>query len=222
MIVNAGESRNSNLDSGLENSWIMRGVPVSGTFGEQHRRRPLSHSSYVRSPYALEYNPWTSTSEIEKALFYRGVIVSAFGQIETKLSEIAIRASLVPEFLALRSTFPRRVEQRIAFLRRVFEIEPMVEHQSVANAYLDRFVGMATLRHMMAHGRMQVMGGGLVTLHDFPRSDGASVVMRRQSFTFAGLEILAWRSAKLARAGHKLLARLEALKILPALEIAGG
>jgi hypothetical protein len=208
------------MTKALDDSWIMKGLPVSAVFGESHERPRRLLSQYVRSAYALEYNPWTSMQEIEDAMLYRGVIVSAFAQIETRLGEIAIRCSLIPHYHALRERFPFKTDKRVAFLRRVFELEPMARHRLIALAFLDRFESIAALRHMMAHGRMQVLGGQ-ITFHDIPRSDGSAITLRRQSFVFAGLEVLAWRSAKLARLGHKLASRLELLRILPPLENAG-
>src|SRR6476469_910421 len=98
----------------------MKDLPVSAVFGERHERPRRVLSNYVRSPYAIEYNPWTTMQEIEDATLYRGVIVSAFAQIETRLGEIAIRSSRMPPYQALRTRFPFKAEQRVAFLRRVF------------------------------------------------------------------------------------------------------
>jgi hypothetical protein len=204
----------------LDESWIMKGLPVSAIFGEKHERRRRVHSAYVRSPYALEYNPWTSKPEIEDAMFYRGVIVSAFAQIETRLGELAIRASLLPQYLEIGERFPFTAEKRVAFLRKAFALDPLAPYGEIAIGFLDRFRDIAGLRHMMAHGRMQVLGGQ-ITFHDFPQSDGTAISTRRQPFVFAGLEVLAWRSAKLARIGHRLSGRLDGLNILPALEDAG-
>jgi hypothetical protein len=204
----------------LESSWIMRGLPRSAVFGKKHERPRRVRSSYIRSPYALEYNPWSSAAEIEDAIFYRGVIVSAFAQIETVLGEIAIRASRSPQYAELRETFPFSAEKRTAFLRKAFEAEPLAQYRSVALSYLDRFDELASLRHMAAHARMQVLGGQ-ITFHDIPRSYGKAITMRKQRFVFAGLELLAWRSAKLARAGHRLSNGLDELRILPPLRDAG-
>lgn len=206
------------MTKALDDSWIMKGLPVSAIFGEAHERPQRLHSHFVRSPYALEYNPWTSTQEIENAMLYRGVIVSAFAQIETKLGEIAIRASRIGQYLALREHFPFSAEKRVSFLRKAFELEPLARHRPIGSAFLDKFESIASLRHVMAHGRMQVLGGQ-ITFHDIPKSDGSTIAMRRQLFVFAGLELLAWRSAKLARLGHRLSSRLDALEILPPLEL---
>ncbi|HEX8532808.1 MAG TPA: hypothetical protein VF662_01440 [Allosphingosinicella sp.] len=199
-----------------DTSWILRGLPRSAVFGEKHERSRRVRSSYIRTPYALEYNPWSSAAEIEDAIFYRGVIVSAFAQIETMLGELAIRASLLPQYVQLRRTFPFSAEKRIAFLRKVFSTEPLMQYRSIAVSYLDRFDELASLRHMAAHARMQVLGGQ-ITFHDIPQSDGTAITMRRQPFVFAGLELLAWRSAKLARAGHKLSELLNQRGLLPPL-----
>lgn len=204
----------------LEDSWIMKGLPRSAVFGQKHERPRNARSSYLRSPYALEYNPWSSQAEVEDAVFYRGVIVSAFAQIETKLGELAIRASLIPQYHALSERFPFSAGKRVAFLRRIFEKEPLSLHQSTALNFLDRFEDISALRHMMAHGRMQVLGAQ-ITFHDIPQSDGTAITMRRQLFVFAGLELLAWRSAKLARVSHRLFHRLDGLNILPPLKDSG-
>jgi hypothetical protein len=94
-----------------------------------------------------------------------------------------------------------------------------VKFEFVGGRFLDKFEEIAPLRHMMAHGRMRVLSQ--ITFHDIPQSDGKSITMRRQAFVFAGLELLAWRSAKLARLGHRLFSGLEQLELLPPLGGAG-
>jgi hypothetical protein len=201
----------------LEDSWIMKGLPGTAAFGETHERPRRVLSPYIRSPYAIEHNPWSSLPEIEDAMLYRGVIVSAFAQIETKLGEIAIRASLIPQYHALCESFPFSAAKRIRFLQRVFELGPLAPHRIIALAFLDKFDSIAAVRHIMAHGQMRVLGGQ-ITFHDIPSSNGNEITMRRQRFVLAGLELLAWRSAKLARFAHELSSRLDALDILPPLE----
>jgi hypothetical protein len=200
----------------LDESWIMEGLPRSAVVGERPERHRQVRSSYIRSPYALEYNPWSSKGEIEDAIFYRGVIVSAFAQIETSLGEVAIRASRLPQCHALRENFPFQADRRIAFLRTALAVEPFARFESVGARFLDKFETIAALRHMMAHGRMRVLSQ--ITFQDIPHSDGTAITMRRQTFVLAGLEVLAWRSAKLARTAHRLLSRLNDLNILPTLD----
>lgn len=173
-----------------------------------------THSSWVRSAYAVEYNPWTTREDVETVLLLRGAIVSAFGQIETLLGEIAVRASRLPQYAALRDTFPHSVDRRISFLRRAFELDPLAVHRSIANNFLSRFEAAADLRHMMAHARMQVLGK-VVTFHDFPQSNKNGIATRRQPFTILELERQAWRAAKLGRVGHRLLSRLDSAALLP-------
>jgi len=205
------------LVNDLSESWIMKGIPVSGILGEKHERRrgPILH--YAKSPFSIEYNPWIPASETEDAMLYRGVIVSSFAQTETGLGELAIRVSRMPEYYSLRERFPFTSEKRIAFLRSAFLAAPLAPYHPYASRFLEKFEQTAPLRHMMAHGRMQVLGG-LVTFHDIPWTDGFAITIRRQRFVLAGLELVALRSAKLARLGHLLNHRLEALKILPPLD----
>ena len=87
---------------------------------------------YARSAYAIEVNPWATRGDVEAALLYRGMIVSALGDIEHKLGELSIRASYVPEYRALRERFPFRLEKRLIFLREVFSRGPLKPYKQLA------------------------------------------------------------------------------------------
>jgi hypothetical protein len=187
-------------------------IPAGGKMA-----RRMTPSLWARSAYAVEYNPWTTCDQVEEALFFRGAIVSAFGQVETLLGDLCIRASRLPQYESLRQSFPRSAEKRVSFLRDAFSIYPLSSYRVIAYQFLDRFSATANTRHMMAHARMQVMDKQ-VTFHDFPRTSNVSITLRRQPFSLVELEAIAWRSARLGRLAHRLLNRLNRADVLPTIE----
>jgi hypothetical protein len=172
---------------------------------------------FAKSAYAIEVNPWPPRTDVEAVLLWRGTIVAAFGNIETNLGEVAIRASRLPQYEALRAGFPYSAEKRVAFLRAAFCKDPLRPYQGIASVFLDRFSAAANLRHMMAHARMQVLPG-MAVFHDFAESNGVEVSARRTPFALHELEHCAWKAARLSRIGQRLLVRLNTAEVLPTLE----
>ncbi len=58
----------------------------------------------TRFAVMIEVNPWTPQEMAEKALLYRGAIVAAWANIETWLSEVALRLSHVEAYRGLRES----------------------------------------------------------------------------------------------------------------------
>lgn len=181
---------------------------------DEHLRLPPSNS-WRRSAYEVEVNSWSRRGDVEAALLFRGSIVSAYGYIETMLGDLALTASRVPAYAALRDPFPHTADQRVSFLRRAFALPPLLPYQGWASLLLDRFESHADLRNLAAHARMQVLPDWGITFHDLRREGPASVSRRRQRMTISELEMAAWQAARLSRLCQRLIQRLEAKAVLP-------
>lgn len=184
---------------------------------EPHLRDPPA-AGWRRSAYEVEVNPWSRRGDVEAALLFRGSIVSAYGYIETVLGDICIKASRLPQYDALRGSFPHSAEQRVSFLRRAFALEPLLEYQPWAKLFLDRFEAHSELRNLAAHARMQVLPDWGVTFQDLRREGPEQVNARRQRMTVPELEVAAWRASRLSRLCQRLVGRLNRAQILARIE----
>ena len=122
---------------------------------QEHLRRPPQ--GFARSAYAIEVNPWVRRGELEATLFFRGVIVSAVGYIETQIAELALRCSRLPQYESLRSTFPYSIQARLTFLQQAAALAPLNQLPNVAEQYAKRVERLLNDRNLMAHARMEVM-----------------------------------------------------------------
>jgi len=189
---------------------------------KSHWRAPLNHllrdpPKYyaTHSAYALECNPWTPRSDIEAALMFRGVIVSAFANIETNIGFLSLRLSYHPECKDIRDSFPHGIDKKISFIRNVFKQKSFTPYSNLANSFLNKFDKNLPIRHMAAHASMRVLSGS-AEFHDFPKATIPGVVdTRRNNIILTELEKIAWQSAKLSRVGYRLLSKLEATGLLP-------
>lgn len=184
---------------------------------EEYLRQP--RGGFYRSAYAVEPNPWSRKGEIEAALLFRGTLVSAYGFIETRLRELALRTSRLPQCESLRSGMPFREKSLLIYLRASFALEPLRQFQTTAEAFLSRFEAAGDLRHMAAHARMQVLPGWGVVLEHFPAGGSPSEpLIEKRRFLLADLEREARRAARLSRYGDRLFAQLESSGVLPPLD----
>ena len=148
--------------------------------------RSLKHDDPQRLAYTLEINPWVPDLYLKNAVLFRGAVVSAWGYIETKLIELAIRSSRMPEYSAIRATYPYKLDNRFGYMRRVLASEgPFSKYRSIGKKFLDRFEASADLRHLMAHGDMQALPDWGVTFVDYRpnskdslHSDGGGFVLK--------------------------------------------
>jgi hypothetical protein len=180
---------------------------------EGHLRNPPKNLG--RSAYAVEVNPWARRGEIEAALLFRGSIVSAFGYIETRLSELAIRTSVMDEYIGLREKLPFTFGRRVKYLREIFEIPPLIKYQPYAGQFLDRLEQNYELRNLVAHARMQVLPDWGVTFVHYRHGDDNQILEVRKRILVSELEKAAWRLSRLSRLAQLLLERLERDGILP-------
>jgi hypothetical protein len=171
----------------------------------------------ARSAYAVEINPWARRGDIEAALLFRGVIVSAYGNMETQMGELVIRCSRLEVYAKMKGSFPFSVPRRLAFLRAAFSHGPLMPYQKFAISFIDRFEASSNLRHQIAHARMQVMPDWGVTFHDIPSSKDEEIQLRSKQIAPVELEEWAWQAAKLSRLFQNLIGRLNNLDILPLL-----
>ncbi len=179
------------------------------------RAMPKTHA---RSAYAEEVNPWTTKGDVEAALLFRGTIVSAFGYIDCKLVELCLRASRLDMYARLRSKFPYSQPERLKFLRKAFSFGPLKPYQPIATLMADKIEQDATVRHLVAHARMQVLPENFVSFHDYPRSDSVGVSYRRTPMSMLELERQAWKAALRSRTFQMLYCKLEEANVLPKLE----
>lgn len=184
---------------------------------------PLRRSEWqwAKSAYAIEVNPWVSREEAEAVLLFRGTIVAAYGYVESRLAEIAIRASRIEAYAGLRPTFPYAMDRRVAFLKDVFSRGPLGAYGAPAAKFLDRFMATTDLRHMMAHARMELVGdlaGWGATFHDYRPDAGGTIRYRRRRMKLAEIEHEAWAASRLSRLGQVLYVRLQATGVLPPIE----
>ncbi|CAD7341789.1 hypothetical protein FIM10_18670 [Sphingomonadales bacterium 56] len=177
-----------------------------------------TRSIFAKSAYAPENNPWVKRDEMDAALLFRGAILSAYGSIETRLAEIAIRCSRLDAYASIRTDFPYAMPRRLAFLRSAFSTGPLAPFERVADAFLTRFEASAELRHMMAHAHTQASGdlvGWGATFHDYQPTKGGAITYRARRMRLAELEAEAARAARFSRIGRRLYWHLDESGLLP-------
>ena len=184
--------------------------PIQG-----HLRNPPKNLG--RSAYAVEVDPWARRGEIEAALLFRGSIVSAFGYIETRLSELAIRTSVMDEYFGLREKLPFPFGKRVKYLREIFKLPPLMKYQPYACQFLDRLEENYELRNLVAHARMQVSPDWGITFILYQHGDGNQIIEVRKRILLSELEKAAWQLSRLSRLAQLLLERLEQDGILPSI-----
>jgi hypothetical protein len=177
-------------------------------------RRPPA-GRYLKTLYAVEANPWPQKEDIESALFFRGVVVSAYGSIETRLAELAIRISRLHCYASLKSEFPYKSENRLKYLREAFSFGPLKPYEKTAEQFCKRFENSAELRHLIAHAWMQVLPEWGIIMKDFKVEKGGIITQRHRRFSLETLELFAYRTARLSRLAQMLSDRLNATDILP-------
>ena len=177
----------------------------------------VAQSPYTKSPYALEDNPWVSREEWETLLLLRGVIVASFGQIETTLAELSLRLSNDERCSQLRASYPNAIDKRLKFLRACFALSPYKRRFGLADQIFRQFEATASLRHVMAHGRINGPTMGWFSFRDFKPDGPSKVLLRDHRFTIYDLELHAYAAARLARRVQRLFVQANALEWFPAL-----
>ncbi len=165
----------------------------------------------------IEANPWTPQEAMEKALLYRGSIVAAWGNIETWLSELAVRASHADAYRGLKESFPYKIESRIGFLEQVLRLPgPLQPYASLGLLILVRVRNSAELRNRMAHARMRVLPNWGVTFEELVGQKDR-VIVRQHRYSPQQMEEFARRATRLSRFVQRAAGELDRKKLLPPL-----
>lgn len=175
----------------------------------------------VRSVYAAECYWAVKTEHLEAAMFLRGAAMTAFGYMDVKMGEIAIRLSHHAAYRGVRQTFPRTIEKRIEFFRWACDIAPQIKLIAHARFFLDRLEASLRLRHQMAHARMVVKTIGEwshIRFDDFPHEKGnkpPKIPLGPEDILLIDFERTVRQLARLSRYGESLNHALIAWDELP-------
>jgi len=165
-------------------------------------RRP---SGFGRRSLAPEKNPWADEELVERAVLHRGAIVSGFGQIETGIGEIALRASCHPAYRPLRDGHPYGATRTAKYLKEVFAAPgPLQKQCGVATLFLDRFLALTEIRTMMAHGSLSALPQWGITFEFIHRGPGGRVEKHSRRFSEEHLAHIAAYVNRLSRLGQGL------------------
>lgn len=159
--------------------------------------------TYTRtSPYRVEVNPWVSDDELHQVFLLRGVIISALAYCETRLTELAIRASKHPAYVGAREKFPSGRDKRMSFLGKIVTLPgPLLPLRMRLTALLREFQATFELRDIMAHGGMQVLSGDDPRINTWDYVAGTPAIdQRTRTWSTSSLDRLARRAARLSRA----------------------
>lgn len=164
------------------------------------------------SPLRVEINPWTLDSTLHEVMQLRGAYVAAWGTIETRLTELAIRASKHEKYSSIRASFPSRRPDRLKFLEAVCTAEgPLKPFVGLIAAAVQRFRAGLELRDMLAHARMQVLSGpgdgATITLKGYTAA-GDSIASRNGLHSLRDLRETTYRATRLSRCVDCLYGRI--------------
>ena len=169
-----------------------------------------------RYAYMIEVNPWAPNTALKAALLFRGAIIAAWGYVETVLIEIAIRSSRMDEYCDISEKFPYNADNRLGYLRRVLKVGgPFSRFRNAGIRFLERYEETAELRHIMAHGLMEVLGDAQFTYFRFPKGGHIQKCSRR--FSIDELERIAQEAARLSRLIQRCYYIIDHQKLLPPL-----
>lgn len=173
-------------------------------------------SGFGQFSLAPEKNLWAGEAEVERSVLYRGAIVSGFGQIETRIAELALRASCHPAYSDLREKPPHGATKTARYLKEVFAAcGPLQRHQSVATLFLDRFLELTEVRTMMAHGSMSIVPRWGITFEYVNRVSGGRIEKHSRRFSDEQLGSVAVHVNRLSRLGQGLYWRGNLNVVLP-------
>lgn len=160
---------------------------------------------HQQSPFHIELSPWCTDQTLERSLLLRGAYIAAVGQIETHLTEWAIRSSRSEEYAGLRTTFPRHRNERITYLRDLTaKPGPLAAFADPILKTVDAYEALNDLRDILAHGSMSVMamrgiaGGAGLKFRDF-FGKAKSAEFRGTTMSMLQLENAAIQATEAAR-----------------------
>jgi len=180
-------------------------------------------STIRNSEFEIETNPWALKDDVESALFYRGAALSAWAQIESLLIELAFRASCDDAYRQIRGSYPYKLPNRLAYFRAVLDAPgPLSPYHALGRALIERWERAATMRHIMAHGRMRILSGpgpiATVTFVDIRPAGKGHGTMRETKLSLADMERGALKVTRFSRVLQRIIGRLDQGSLLPPLE----
>ena len=91
------------------------------------------------------------------AQMLRGEVIDLFAQIERAVSTFLVHAAVLPEYRALKPTFPHLMGQKLERLRKLMsEAGPLKSRTDEVAPLVDRLASFEDLRNFMAHGTVEV------------------------------------------------------------------
>jgi len=194
-------------------------MDLAQRFARDGAYRGMAGPGYRRDPgrfdCMVEINPWTPEPDALAAMLYRGVIVSAWGFIETHLNETAVRCSWHPAYMPLLTKYPRLLNDRLQYLRRVLDAPgPLQLHRAFGQSFIDRFAASAALRNTMAHARMQLLPPMGIKFTEVGRFDG-DLKQRYSRYQLEDLAAMARKATRLSRLCQRIIVQINERKLLP-------
>lgn len=161
--------------------------------------------------------PWLTDTDMERILLFRGTFVSAAAQVETILTELAVRASYHPNYVDAREHFPRRRDDRIKHLRKLCILPgPLAPRAKRLDAIVQFYEASQTMRDRLAHARMTARSDGGMIARAFGLTEavrlleiaggGDLVELRDNRMSINELRQLAERAALVSRATERYYA----------------
>lgn len=129
---------------------------------------------------------------IEEGQRLRGWIANGYAQVEYLLGDLIQRSLEMPEYQATHERLPHNVNNRIAKVREILEIEgPYIEFSDELEAIIERFSVHHEARNLLAHGfctaHHTANGDFGLEFRKLHREDGQDKQMRR-TFRLANLQ----------------------------------
>lgn len=91
------------------------------------------------------------------ALLLRGEVIDLFAQVECAIGEVLVRAAIMPEYKALKTSWPGLMGQKIERLRALSaKPGPLQAQANGAAALVEKLASFERYRHFMAHGVVDV------------------------------------------------------------------
>ncbi|WP_447909944.1 hypothetical protein [Brevundimonas bullata] len=149
-------------------------------------------------------SPWTPDLELARVLMLRAAILWSYSHIERRLMEFAIRCSSTPEYRDVSEKAPFRRAARIAYLRKVLELDgPLKPVAGLGSAILDRYEESAEIRNRMAHADIDLVAPDMVRFIEIAM-EGQDITERRFNYYPGDLERQAIKAARFSKAVQRL------------------
>lgn len=150
--------------------------------------------------FAIESNRWADAASLKQAMLFRGIIVSAWAQVDTIVSETLLRCNRMYEYGHLiPMKYPGDAKARRRSLQKVCRAPgPMRRGRRAVLFAMREYRKAHSIRHLIAHGGMRIIAPGQVQFSDWPKGQG-DAYLRVQVVPLRALEAEAERWAGFAR-----------------------